>query len=682
MDNLSVINSFSLNFNEHVPMNPSRLTEAEMKEIVARIPQYAYIVTKWSGVVNANGLNVVVNYESKPNDTTTKAKSNLQKKTQDLIYARKGWHSIEKQVVELLTREGMAVIRLNADGYPVVDSRFRYNIYWNETMKKARYAYKDPTSGGEVAGMTNLEDGGELFVIKHPAYTGYPVPISPVDSALMIARLDFHALVANQKKFDNGMIGQIFLRFNEEMNRKISTLDQQPDDKKNWFKQMMRKLNDTFRGTSNSNQVSSIPGLEDVIEVGGKDNTQMQFYETLKELTPERIAWNWMLTAVDFGTGGSTTYSNASVFNDALYDKVGRSIEQQLAQCLNEWFLPSQGIKTNENYYVCYNEPRDAQKVQSIQSALEEFKYNAITLNEYRAERGLDPLEGGDQFSSQLQAEQPLVERTNVIDAQVQPRRAYRDTGQATFTQALEYRATTVDIAIASADYEGKKGLLASLTKAISKQLKDYVSTLEQVPTAVTLKPIETFYSFPSLKKDLLKFAGQGLELVQADNRTTLSRQTFSFDGEYPKSVLDYIDNQVTRILKGNYEFRSIDIETASQIETIIRANISLGVKGIGNKILEQIEDISQARAELIAQTEVAQAVEGTRYIMYRSDPLFDRGGKQWLTSVDERVRPLHTANAGEGIIPIDKAFSNGFVRAGTEPRCRCDTVYYTADEM
>jgi len=686
---LSVLNYFQLSSSDHIPLNPTRLTERDMMQITSRLPQYPYIVAKWNGVVNANGLSVVVNFdEDNVTDRTKNAKRLLQKKTYDFIYARSDWNTIEQSVVELLAREGSAIIRLTKEGKPVVDSRFRYNIYWNELEKKARYAYKDTNTGVEVEGLKNLYHGEEIYVIKHPSYMAYPVPLSPVDTILIIARLDFHALVANQKKFDNGMIGQIFLKFVKEILPEIKeSLDSAhgKDDKKGWFTQIMKSINDKFSGSGKANQVSFVPGLDDIIEVG-KDNREMQFYEIVKEFTPERVAWNWLLTPADFGTGDTSTYNNVLTFSDALYDKLGRSVERQLSQCLNEWYLPSQGIRTTSNFYVQYNQPKDIQRVEEIKSALEEWKANAITQNEYRAERGLDPIEGGDRFLSELLDSAPIPqERNNVIDAIVQPHRYRNDGGGGFFGQAREYRATSVDKALASDEYEGKKGFLAKLTKAINKQIKEYSDRLrkmENVPDTADIKPLETFYSFPAMKKDLQKFAGQALELVQKDKRTSFSLRQFDFDGEYPQSVLDALDVQVERILKGDKEFKSVDAETASQIETIIKNNISLGVRGIATLIVEQVEGLAFNRAELIAQTEVAHTVEETREIMYKSDPLFEEGGKKWLTSADEKVRPEHVKNGEQGIIPIGDLFQNGFSRAGTEPRCRCDVVYYTKEEL
>jgi hypothetical protein len=309
---------------------------------------------------------------------------------------------------------------------------------------------------------------------------------------------------------------------------------------------------------------------------------------------------------------------------------------------------------------------------------IEEWKNNIITLNEYREKQGMESVENGDRYYSEVVQSEPAQEQFT-IDAQiVQPRRTM------SFTDALNYRATTVDQAIASEEYTGKKGIQKKFERAIKKQIEDYAKKVEELADLDNLPnitPLETFYSFPALEKSLLEFAGLGLDDYYSDKRVTQFKKEY-FDGEYPAVVLSFIEEQVQRILKGDKKFESVDAETASQIETIISENIEQGVNAIAMLIKEKAKDMSLNRAKLIAQTEVANAVEGTRELMYVSDPLFKDGGKEWQTSLDERVRLSHKRNSEQGVIPIAELFQNGSSRAGSEPRCRCDTVYYTAEEF
>lgn len=682
-DTLITVGSFTLNSSDIVPLNHSRLKEADMKLVVSRIPQYPFIVSKWRSVVGANGRRVVVNTSDNSADSTRARKKRLQNATYRLLYSRKKFRKIEAQIIELISREGMAIVRLTEDAMPVVDSRFRYNMYWDEIKKTLRYAYLDPVTNKEMPGLTNLREGGELYVIRHPSFEAWQLPLSPVETILLIAKLEFHATVANQKIFDNGMIGQVFLQLAKELLPDVrKSLAEDKDDKPSWFTQLMRRINDKFRGSRNANQVSFFPGLEGILEVG-KNNKDMQFLEMLTDLTPARIAWNWLLTPTDFGTGNAQTQNNVSIFDDSLYDKFGQHIERQLDEMTNEWLLPALGVNTTESFYVEYIPPEDPKKLEQLKQALLEYEKNGITLNEFREIKGLPPIEGGDRlFHEIVQSQAPSPVLNSYIDVEaVQPRRGYRESSPDFFSQAREFRATNVDKALDSDDYET---FLKRFTKAVKKQITEYaesIESLDEAPDTVELKPLETYYSFPAMKKDLLKFAGVALDSVRKDKRTTFSMKRDYFDGEYPQSVLDFIDNAVERLLKGDDEFKSVDVETAAQIETIIKANISDGVFEIAKKIIEQVDTISFNRAELIAQTEVANAVEGTREIMYTTDPVFDGGKKKAQTSVND-VCKICTTNEDQGLIDISAAFKSGEKRATFHPRCRCDILYYTADEV
>ena len=681
-DSILTMGAFSLNSSDIVPLKTSNLTESDMQLIVSRLPQYPFAVSKWQSVIGANGRRVVVKFNENNSDSTAKSKKRLQDSTYRLLYTKKKYDKIEASIIELIAREGMAIVRFDNDMMPVVDSRFRYNLYWNEVEKKLRFAYLEPRTNVEMAGLKNLYEGQEIYVIRHPSFAAWPIPLSPAETILLIARLEFHATIANQKIFDNGMIGQVFLQLEKELLPDVrKSIQEDTADKQSWFTTLMKSVNDKFRGSKKANQVSFFPGLAGILEVG-KNNKEMQFIELLTDLTPARIAWNWLLTPTDFGVGGAQTQNNVSAFDDSLYDKFGRPIEKQLDTMVNEWLLPALGVNTSESFYVEYIPPEDPKKLEEIKQSLEEWKAGAITLNEFREKKGLIAIENGDRFISDIiQPQVPELPKNNsYIDAQiVQPKRT---AGQDFFFKARSYkRASLTNEALNSEDYQTFDKRLKT---AFNKQLKTYVDSLdglEKMPKKVELKPLETFYSFPALKKDLTKFADIALNSVQKDKRTTFSiaKKEF-FDGEYPQSVLEFLDAQVERLLKGDKEFKNLDAETASQIETIILENVNLGVDQIVSSILEAIPDLSKFRAEIIAQTEVVEAVEGTREIMYTSDPLFDDGKKKSLTSIDD-VCEICIGNENAGLIDILKDFPSGKKRPSFHPRCRCDTLYYTSDE-
>lgn len=121
-------------------------------------------------------------------------------------------------------------------------------------------------------------------------------------------------------------------------------------------------------------------------------------------------------------------------------------------------------------------------------------------------------------------------------------------------------------------------------------------------------------------------------------------------------------------------KYEGVDEETTKQINTIIKNSISEPLATIANAIRERVPEMSRGRAARIAKTEVANAVEGSRQLLYKKE--FGKDGTHtWQTAQDEDVRASHEDNNGV-TVNIGKPFPNGNTRAGEDVNCRCTTIY------
>ena len=219
------------------------------------------------------------------------------------------------------------------------------------------------------------------------------------------------------------------------------------------------------------------------------------------------------------------------------------------------------------------------------------------------------------------------------------------------------------------------------LQSAFKKQLESLVLKLEKTeePEKVNLPKIETFYSFPALKKDLSSFAQIAVDAMNFKyNKNIQIRANVKSNvfGKFPDNVGEFIDQEAQRLLKGEKEYIGIDGETSAQINLIIKNNLSLGSKGIAKLISEQIDDISLIRANTIAKTETARAIETTQYILAKND--LDLKYKEWVTGTFE-VCPICLTNESEGRIPIDNDFDGGVSCPIQHPNCGCTALYYSS---
>lgn len=660
----NILNYYNEEVDKYTPYNPHLLNKKVYTYIDTSNAQFPLIIGIWQSVVGANGRVVNIKENANNSDSYKLAKERLKNKVYKLLYTKHNYKSLESQIVKFIVKEGNAIARINKDKNIIIESIFNYNVYFDKANRTCRYAYLD--KGREVEGLKNLQHGKEIWHFKDFAHLEYPVAPSRLDNAFSFLLLENHSVKFNNHLFSNGNLSNIFLKFKkEEMDSKM--FDKTVDDKgKTYLQNFFDGLKASFTGVKNGLRMGYVEGLDDVIKVGD-NNRDAQFVELIKSITPERLAWAYNLVHPDFGSGNNTTYNNASTFNYAQRDKIGKPLEYELDQWTNEWILPIvEGIATTETFYVSYVEDRDPNKLENDKFTLELVKNNVLTVNEARELFGFLPNE-------ELEKESEDTKEDNTENKDNKSEDTSDKTDFSISNQKKNsFAKTPTETALASEDTEKFQN---KFEKAITKQLNKFLDNYKETGK-VKIPKLETFYSFPALKKDLLVFNKIGLDLFYKDKRVKKFSADFDF-GEYPQEILDSVEKRTEMLLKGLGSYKGLDAETTQEINNFISANIDLGVEKIALELQKFIIGMSINRAKLIVETEVANAIEGSRETMYKSEGF---SKKSWSTSKDERVRESHRAFERLGKIDIDKNFeANGESepRAGFAPRCRCTTLYF-----
>ena len=671
-----VFNYYSDEASKYTPFNPHLLTRQEYHLITNSLAQYPYILSNLQSNIGQNGGSIIVNTSDNNSTNTIQRKELLKKRMYTFLYSKLNWKQLELSIVEYIAREGNAVIMLNSEGNLIVESIFRFKVYYDHQNKIARYAYT--INGQEQPEMQNLRHGVDLYHIKDPVATSMPVAPSRLDATYSFILLEQKAIKANIRLFNNGLVGTIILKFLPEVVNKMIKPGKD-ENGKTWWENFMMKVNDTITGVKNANRVAYIPGLDSVIEAG-KSNRESQFKELIQQITPERIAWAYSMNLSDFGSGSNTTYNNAATFDDALFDKFGRPMQLQLAQCINEFILKIlYNLPISDSVYFQYNEPEDPNKILENKDLREDWLAGTITLNEYRDLRGMEPVDGGDTYYqdwvSSMTAPQ-LQDQTNSKNTNQE------DKNQGFFLTTLKKYAKTPTERLIDSDLTKK--FQERLQIALDKQSKAFIDKYKSQDDVNYAKvpKLESFYAFNVLKKDLLVFAGEGIKEFQKETKSQYKDRQFeenkkedSFDGEYPQSVLDSVDQRTQMLLKGLGDYKGLDHDLTMTINTVLAENASLGVQALAALLMEKFDKLNSVRAQLIAHNEVANAVEGTRYDMYL-DVGYSK--KEWQTCNDNRVRQEHLDNEAQGQIGINEDFGNGEKRpADTSINCRCTLLYY-----
>jgi hypothetical protein len=82
-----------------------------------------------------------------------------------------------------------------------------------------------------------------------------------------------------------------------------------------------------------------------------------------------------------------------------------------------------------------------------------------------------------------------------------------------------------------------------------------------------------------------------------------------------------------------------------------------------------------EKRAEVVARTEIARAMEGAMLAMAKATGGMD---KEWLDAPG--ACPVCVANAAQGAIPLTRPFNSGDQHPPAHPRCRCATALVPYD--
>ena len=143
------------------------------------------------------------------------------------------------------------------------------------------------------------------------------------------------------------------------------------------------------------------------------------------------------------------------------------------------------------------------------------------------------------------------------------------------------------------------------------------------------------------------------------------------FDRPVPQHVLDIARRISAQQISG------IDQATTNQIARFIAAEMEnqIGVPALAAKINERWPEFGSARARLIANMEMNNAISQGAMTHARE---LGKKTKEAITVGDDRVRLDHSQNESDGIIPIDRTFSGtGHLVTPFGFNCRCAVTYY-----
>jgi len=435
------------------------------------------------------------------------------------------------------------------------------------------------------------------------------------------------------------------------------------------FLRAEKKYQAELGGAENAGKVKLIPGDVAEIKEVGLNAKDLDWLEGKRDMMRDVCAVLGVPSQL-LGDQANSTYSNYQEARKAFYHETVLPLMNHFVQELNAWLVPkfdaSAKIVINTEHIDALRADEN-EKVQRLNTAW------WMTINERRAEMGLEPVSGGDVVLVSFN-EVPV----GSVPSQPQtksgfPFRTYAKPLEHINSKSL-YR--TEEQRVAAYRRNDRKRKLWETQFAA--KMRDYWREQERkaVSALGELEPREMRADLPIdfLRGENERFAKEFAPLYSG---VVVEFGQDAIDELGAKGVLFDIDNpDVRQFLTDTLTERSrlINETTAKKIRGVLEEGVQQG-EGIA-KLKERLrdlygswgEDLAHGRAQAIARTEVGRASGYAKLEGYKQQGV---RLKEWVTARDNDVRDEHQALDGE-VVAATEPFSNGAMFAPDGINCRC----------
>lgn len=332
-----------------------------------------------------------------------------------------------------------------------------------------------------------------------------------------------------------------------------------------------------------------------------------------------------------------------------------------------------------------------------------------MTINESRAEDGVDPIEGGDE--PMIYTASGAVLLRNILNPPEPPASAIDGAPAAGGKKpAGDQGAAKLEKKKRIKPINRDRKSVRTKRRAIAKVVKAFLA--DRMPEAVQqiYKAIDVLAKADQKEIDAvlaaLEFEGwavlagdiEGLiEAVTRDGGAQALMQVGMDDTGITEQVneraLAYAQDRAAEMVGKKWvdgelvDNPNADYAITESTRDLLRSTVAQaideqwGIDELASEI-EQGNAFSPERADLIARTEVARADMEGSMAGYRESGVVEK--KEWLISNDENVCDICEGNAAQGEIGLDDEFESGDDAPPAHPACQCSlapVVYETAPE-
>lgn len=521
----------------------------------------------------------------------------------------------------------------------------------------------------------------ETLWLRYPNVANQYAGLSPLSAARLPADAAQAAMRSNLAIFDNGLTaaGMVSPSGNTNLTKEQSEA-------------VANDLSRRFKGVKNAHKVAVLRFGVDIKQLSMTPKDAQ--FEGMMKLSLEDIARAYAVPLDKLG--GQRTYANVDAAEKAFWADCIVPEAKFIASEITEQLLPLFGGDMVAEFDDSGIDVLHEAETASWERWQGQITIGARTVNEYRDEKGLDPVEWGDNWWVQTAVSPLLAVPKTTEELAIQSGRV--DAGKAADTLDDELddtgrsvRISTRSVEFGSPEHEARwqRQIAAQepweqrIGQATERLLRDQQQSILANLRKRGTRAVEELMLSPFDESRWIKTFRIVMRPIVAGvvaESGELARDElglpFAFDVQNP-NILRAIETQVQRFAE------SVNGTTWTALQASMAEGIAAGesIDQIAARIIEIMGDRIRSSGETIARTETTTAsTTGTLDAWRQSGVVV---GKEWLAAIDSRTRETHIA-AHNQRVGIDDSFTVGGA-SGPGPgslssakeniNCRCTIV-------
>jgi len=493
------------------------------------------------------------------------------------------------------------------------------------------------------------------YEVKDILYFKYPSPTNPYRGASPVQRkayaydTDKYNMIYQLNVFKNGV----------HLKQVLESEQYIPPDQ---VKKILTIFNQTYGGAENSNKTAALVGGMSLKTVG-VSNKDMEFM-LLAEWTMRQLASAYHTPPQKLSHPENTNLANMTALDTAWNREciLPRLVRQE--EVFNTFLLPMYGDK---GIYCKYDNPVPVDNEFRLKQRESNLKNYVISPNEARVEDGLDEAEWGKLPLAPFSIAPLDVNKPVKPKPEPEPSKTIKTIKAVKYTAEYKKRFWELFIKrITPHENEFKRGIIRLFQEQENRALRAL-----RKGKAIT-KDVDDVLRITHDEREIMKFTEFALpritEMVKINGQAAMAELgvEIAFDITNPK-VIKWIKDRCGLLIK------SISDTTLEKLRKTLAEGVANGesIPNLASRISGVYDEAKGSRAVKIARTETINASNSGALEAYKQSGVVEK--KEWLATMDDRVRDEHAAMNGE-VVDIDKPFSNGEMYPG-DVNCRCTVL-------